>query len=154
MREAIRVGCKYRRMTGLDDVDPGNPTEIDTSSLDIDEVIELLANPEASNERRRKAIAAAVELLAPAIDEEWALDETDRRIVAGLLQIARDGSADGNLLDAAGDALGLAWIWRNEFDRNGFLSMTSAAQYAARRVVGEENGDWLSDMPASAGNDD
>lgn len=131
-------------MSALDEIDPDNPASVDRSRLDPEEVIAAIRDRGQAHGRRRQAIAAAVEILAPQDGEEWAWDETDRRIVEALMSVGTSGAEeDGSLQHDAGDALGLAWIWRRQFDREGYLSLNSGARSAARDVISEENSDWI-----------
>jgi hypothetical protein len=139
--------AKIAPMTGLDHVDLLNILGLDLDTIDVEEVISLIADQSAEFDTRQKAIAVAAELLAPTDDEELAWDETDQRIVAELLKVASDEGETPWLQGAAGDTLGLAWMWRQEFDRAAFLTMTPEAQHAARKVIGQDYNDWIESIP-------
>ena len=145
--ELFGQAARIAPMTGLDHVDLLNILDLDLDTIDVEEVISVIANQSEEFDTRQKAIAVAAELLAPTDDEELAWDKTDQRIVVELLKVASDEGEIPWLQGAAGDSLGLAWIWRQEFDREAFLTMTPEAQYAARKVIGQDYNDWIESIP-------
>jgi hypothetical protein len=131
-------------VTSFDHVNPhGDPLAIDLSAINVDEVIATIADHNADSSTRQKAFAVVVEVLAPKSLDEWAWDDTDRRIVAELLRVTRRESAkEWPLQYDAGEALGFAWVWGRCFDRDAYLDMSTAAQKGARKVIGEADLDW------------
>lgn len=131
-------------MSSFDHVDPhGDPLAIDLSAINVDEVIATIADHNADNSTRQKALVVAVEVLAPQSLDEWAWDDTDRRIVAELMKVTRrDSAKEWPLQYDAGEALGFAWFWGRCFDREAYLDLSVAAQKGARQVIGEAGLDW------------
>jgi hypothetical protein len=137
-------------VSSFDHVDPhGDPLAIDLSVISVDEVIATIADHNADNSTRQKALAVAVEVLAPKNPDEWAWDDTDRRIVAELIKGTRsDSEKEWPLQYDAGEALGFAWLWGRCFDRDAYLDLSPAAQKGARKVIGEADLDWDTSLPS------
>jgi hypothetical protein len=138
-------------VSSFDHVNPhGDPLAIDPSAVNVDEVIAAIADNNADNSTRQKALTVAVEVLAPKSLDEWAWDDTDRRIVAELLKVtSRDSEKEWPLQYEAGETLGFAWVWGKCFDRKAYLGMTPAAQKGAHDVIGEAQLDWTASIPPS-----
>lgn len=93
---------------------------------------------------RINAIKEAVEVFAPDKFDDYSFTPAEQQLIDAITQVAVDKDEESWLLNEAGDALGLSWIWRRAFDDETYAKMAGPAQWSARRVIGEADyGEWL-----------
>lgn len=110
---------------------------------DVATLVSCISDKAADPLKRSAAIREAVEVFAPDASDDRSRSEEEQLLIDAITAVACDRSQHGHLLNEAGDALGLSWIWRGAFDDKTYAQMAEAAQYSARRVFGQAFEDWV-----------
>lgn len=102
------------------------------SNPEVAAVAAQLRDKSANSDLRVRAVYEAIEILKPETLDDHSRTADDQLLIDALTALACDANEPSGLLDRAGYALALTWLWGDEFDDATFAKMAPAAQYGAK----------------------